>query len=198
MDDEEEILAVLFPEKSRPTSLEVASLRMYARIPTARVTIKLPTEFGGAKILLECALLAPDQYVLQGTIVADKLDTLKSVRSRLAEVADIATMPVQSKVVKSLELRNPELYAQLCSCGVVPREVCFRDFNLLKEPALDLGIPSSRSSMAAQERVCETELLEAGSSPVRDDDASYADVLIDEEETQLASDSRGATGNTAG
>ncbi len=127
--DEEQILATLFPEyKSRPRSLLNTELVMYARIPTARLTIDHPS---GAKVLLECAMLAPDQYALQGTIVASQLRHLQEVRETLAAVDWLATLPVESKVVKSLQLRHPAFYQKLCSHGVVPQETdSFHDWHL--------------------------------------------------------------------
>jgi hypothetical protein len=68
-----------------------SELVMSARIPTARLTIDHPSR---AKVLLECALLAPDQYTPQGTIVASQLRYLQEVRETLAAVDWLATLPV--------------------------------------------------------------------------------------------------------
>jgi hypothetical protein len=160
-DDEEEeetILAQLFPDvELRPASLADAGLVMLARIPAARTTIDL--EGRGARIILECALLAPDLYVLRATIVARDTDVLESVRASL--LARAVPAGQRCEVVLSIRLRNPQLYARLLACGVVRQEdVGFDDDRdlLVKEPPLDMGYTPSRSSMAAQERQCEAEL----------------------------------------
>jgi hypothetical protein len=81
---------------------------MLARIPAARTTIDL--EGRGARIILECALLAPDLYVLRATIVARDTDVLESVRASLLARAVPAG---RCEVIWSIRLRNPQLYARL-------------------------------------------------------------------------------------
>ena len=120
-------------------------------IPTAQLTMDGPTSCSSAP----CWLLTS---ALRGTIVASQLRHLQEVRETLAAVDWLATLPVESKVVKSLQLRHPAFYQKLCSHGVVPQETdSFHDWHLHPRSPLDLGFSSSPSSMAAQERlsVCE-------------------------------------------